>query len=183
MTEHDIQGLIMAALSQHGVVFRCNAGAAKTEDGRLFRGMPPGFSDLLFVGLGYVAFIEAKAPGGRLTDKQRSFLRQMRQLGHPAGVARSVADALNIIRRDADGYPRADETAMMFKSDEENRADRALFVHNLGILLSQTREGITGAYLTDHETVVVTYRDGYTEEINVRADSYLAIIRDVTRKL
>ena len=72
---------------------------------------------------------------------------------------------------------------MMFKSDEENRADRALFVHNLGILLSQTREGITGAYLTDHETVVVTYRDGYTEEINVRADSYLAIIRDVTRKL
>ena len=72
---------------------------------------------------------------------------------------------------------------MMFKSDEENRADRALFVHNLGTLLSQTREGITGAYLTDRETVVVTYRDGYTEEINVRADSYLAIIRDVTRKL
>jgi hypothetical protein len=79
---------------------------------------------------------------------------------------------------------RANEGAMMFASEEEDRADRKLFVQNLGWLLSQTRDGVTGCYLGlhgDDDIVTVCYRGGYTREVNVKADSYAAIIRDVAR--
>ena len=76
---------------------------------------------------------------------------------------------------------RANEGAMMFASEEEDRADRKLFVQNLGWLLSQTRDGVTGCTLDDRDIVTIRYRGGYTREVNVKADSYAAIIRDVAR--
>lgn len=77
----------------------------------------------------------------------------------------------------------ANETKAMFVSDDLALKDRKQFVHNLGELLSQTREGIVGAELNDDEIVTVTYKGGHTVHINVNMDSYLAIVRDVTKYL
>ena len=68
-------------------------------------------------------------------------------------------------------------------NDEDALNDRKLFVRNLGALLAQTREGIVGAELDDHELVTVKYNGGYEAIINVNHDSYLAIIRDVCKAL
>lgn len=62
-------------------------------------------------------------------------------------------------------------------------ADRALFVENLGYLLSQTREGIAGCYLDNDEVVHVQFKGGSERLVNVACDSYMAIIRDVTKQL
>ena len=78
---------------------------------------------------------------------------------------------------------RADETQAMFVSDDKALADRKQFVHNLGELLSQTRERIVGAELDDNEIVTITYKNDHTVKVNVNMDSYLAIIRDVTKHL
>lgn len=77
----------------------------------------------------------------------------------------------------------ANETQAMFVSDDLALKDRKQFVHNLGELLSQTRESIVGAELDDNEIVTVTYTNGHTVAININMDSYLAIIRDVTKNL
>ena len=77
----------------------------------------------------------------------------------------------------------ANETQAMFASDDLALKDRKQFVHNLGELLSQTRERIVGAELDDDEIVTVTSTNGHTVAINVNMDSYLAIVRDVTKNL
>ena len=64
--------------------------------------------------------------------------------------------------------------------------DRRLFVRNLGWLLSQTRCGVVSCELygdQDREYVIVRYDHGGKREIDVTADSYLAIIRDVTKRV
>ena len=101
MTEHDIQSSIRLALSQHGFcVFRANVGKVKMEDGRWFdTGLPKGFSDLFAVRNGQVYFIECKDATGRVRPDQKKFLQTMRErYGCPAGIARSVEDALRIVR-------------------------------------------------------------------------------------
>ena len=77
----------------------------------------------------------------------------------------------------------ANETQAMFVSDDLALKDRKQFVHNLGELLSQTRERIVGAELDDNEIVTVIYTNGHTVAVNVNMDSYLAIVRDVTKNL
>ena len=76
---------------------------------------------------------------------------------------------------------RANETAMMFASAEEDKADRKLFVKNLGWLLSQTREGVERCELDDKEIVTIYFRDGATNKVNVNMDSYTAIVKDVAK--
>ena len=98
MREADIQNTIRMALSKHGIVLRLNNGQFMTKDGREIRsGLPPGTSDLLFIGRGYIAFIEVKTPDGRVSEAQQRFITTMQQYGHRAGIARSVEDALYII--------------------------------------------------------------------------------------
>lgn len=77
----------------------------------------------------------------------------------------------------------ANETMAMFMEKTDAWADRCLFVENLGKLLAQTREDVTGCKLLEGETVVVTFKSGYTKQVNVDCDSYTAIIKDVTRRL
>lgn len=72
------------------------------------------------------------------------------------------------------------ETVAAFMDDADARVDREDFVHNLGVLLSQTREGIIKCELVEDD-VVVTYKGGATTTINTRYDSYMAIIRDVLK--
>lgn len=73
------------------------------------------------------------------------------------------------------------------KANENNPSfynDKELFVHNLGVLLSQTRENIKGCKLVDVNTVMVLYRDtDYTLSVNITADSYTAIVYDVTKRI
>ncbi len=64
--------------------------------------------------------------------------------------------------------------------------DRRLFVRNLGWLLSQTRCGVVSCELygdQDREYVIARYDHGGKREIDVTADSYLTIIKDVTKRV
>lgn len=112
--EQEIQNQIRLALSKSGMVFRTNAGEF-WQGRRVYShefhceiltclrrvdGLPEGFPDLLYIGDGMTAFIEVKAPGGRVREPQERFLQAVKELHHPAGIARSVDDALNIIRRE-----------------------------------------------------------------------------------
>ena len=81
---------------------------------------------------------------------------------------------------------RANESMAMLMDEQDAIHDREIFVHNLGELLSQTRDGVVSCELVDAEKptehVVVTYRNGYTKKIWTHMDSYAAIIRDVASK-
>ena len=51
-------------------------------------------------------------------------------------------------------------------------------------LLSQTREDVVKCELVDRgDTVVITFKGGGTRTVNVHADSYAAIIRDVMKQV
>lgn len=94
VTETDIQNQIRIKLSDYGIVIRQNTGNFLTADGRHVKCGMTGLSDLLFIGDGYVAFIEVKKPKGRVRPEQVKFIEAMRKLGHKAGIARSVEDAI-----------------------------------------------------------------------------------------
>ena len=101
MTEMDILRSIRLALSERGYcVFRINSGKVKMADGRWFEtGVPRGFSDLMAVKNGKAYFIECKTDKGRATAEQLNFIKQMQtRYGCRAGIARSVEDALEIVK-------------------------------------------------------------------------------------
>ena len=81
---------------------------------------------------------------------------------------------------------RANETMAAFMSEKDAIYDREIFVHNLGDLLSQTRDEVVSCELIDAEKpsehVLVTYKGGGTRKIGTYMDSYAAIIRDVARR-
>ena len=95
MNESSLIYEVMQALGKHGAVYRCNSGQFKLSNGKWFRGMSKGFSDILFIRAdGKACFVETKADRGRLTEEQARFLEQMRGLNCIAGVARTVEEAL-----------------------------------------------------------------------------------------
>lgn len=113
-SEHFIQNEIQVALSsEKSCVFRTNAGTfyqgrlvfSKEFNQRVLinlrvvRGLPEGFSDLLFVGEnGDCAFIETKKLTGKAREAQLRFINRMTALGHKAGIARSIEDAEAIVK-------------------------------------------------------------------------------------
>ena len=97
MTETDIQNKIRLALSRYGIVVRLQSGNFELKDGRRIVCGVKGLSDLLFIGKGKVAFIEVKNINGRASKEQLNFIEAMRKLGHRAGIAHSVEEALDII--------------------------------------------------------------------------------------
>ena len=102
MTANDLTNAIMLALSQQGhAVFRGNVGKFKMADGRWFdTGLPRGFSDVFGNRLGDAKafYIEVKAGRDTLKPHQADFLEAMRKRGAIAGVARSIDDALTLLR-------------------------------------------------------------------------------------
>ena len=76
---------------------------------------------------------------------------------------------------------KANEAMAAYMPKDLAFEDRQLFVKNLGELLSQTREEVIKCELDENEIVTVFFKNGYTKKVNVRMDSYLAIIRDVTK--
>ena len=81
---------------------------------------------------------------------------------------------------------RANESMAMFMDEQDAIHDREIFVHNLGELLSQTRDGVVSCELIDAEKptehVLVTYKGGGTRKIGTYMDSYAAIVRDVAQR-
>ena len=127
MNEHDIQNQIRIEISNQrlGVSFRTNVGRAwtgnnirKNADGsitiidpRPFQtGLPEGYSDLTVVvpmvitpemvgqQVAVAGFIEVKNKTRKATPAQLNFIEQMQKIGARAGVARSVEDAIQILR-------------------------------------------------------------------------------------
>ena len=78
---------------------------------------------------------------------------------------------------------KADETSAAFMNDADALEDRKQFVENLGELLSQTREGIESCELNEDEIILIHFRCGAVRMVNVRLDSYAAIIKDVMKKI
>ena len=97
MLESVIQNKIRCELSKYGIVIRMNTGNVQTQSGTYIRCGVKGVSDLLFLGQGYIAWIEVKTLTGKPSPEQIKFINRMRQLGHRAGIARSVEEALEIV--------------------------------------------------------------------------------------
>lgn len=124
MTERRVQNEIRNALADQGLFFRANVGRAWTGDverldastvlirnARPFdTGLPAGFSDLFgarpvtitedMVGRDLAVFsaIEVKGPRGSASMKQERFIDAINGVGGFAGLARSVDEALQILR-------------------------------------------------------------------------------------
>ena len=99
ITEQALQNEIRLKLSKYGIVFRINVGGFYSKDGRYIpSSLPKGFSDLIFVNKGKIAFIEVKVKSNRPTAEQINFIKQMRKIGCNAGVAYSVDEAFDIIK-------------------------------------------------------------------------------------
>ena len=111
--EKNIQADIEIALGKYGRTFRTNAGmfygGKKIHSDyygqdilvnlRYIKGLPEGFSDLLYVGdNGKIAFIECKTLTGKKRKQQEVFINLMKSLGYAAGFVRSVEDALELIK-------------------------------------------------------------------------------------
>lgn len=76
----------------------------------------------------------------------------------------------------------ANETLAMFADEEQAQRDRDLFVQNVGILAAQTRVGVEKIERIrrgNEELAAITYKGGAVRYINIHADSYTAIVRDV----
>jgi hypothetical protein len=100
MNETNIQNQIRCELSKYGICIRLNTGVFQTGDGRYVRSGVPGLPDLLYIGSnGKTVWIEVKTDRGRLSPEQTNFIETLRGMGHTAGVARTVTDALELIGR------------------------------------------------------------------------------------
>ena len=86
----------------------------------------------------------------------------------------------NIITAQTD-IELANEAKAYSGTDEDRLKDKALFVKNLGILLSQANTDVISAELTDNDTMLIRYEAGGTRKINIAADSYWAIIKDAAK--
>jgi hypothetical protein len=112
--ETALQREIMLALSEAGcTVWRNNTGAAHNgrvihksgstvtlADSRMITyGLCVGSADLIGIRPdGRFIAIEVKTPKGRVTSEQERFIFHIQLMGGIAGVARSVDDALTLIR-------------------------------------------------------------------------------------
>ena len=113
MKESNMQKLIMLAVSEKGsIVWRNNTGVLKNEAGIPIRfGLCKGSSDLIgitpvtitpdMVGntVGVFTAIEVKTKTGRASAEQMQFIDAVNAAGGIAGLARSPADALELLPR------------------------------------------------------------------------------------
>lgn len=98
--EKNIQKAVMAELSKYGLVFRTNAGKAKSLVGnRIIQLLPDGFSDLLFLGEnGRCVFIEMKQANGEQRQSQKDFQCAVERLGFEYYIIRSVDEVRGIFQ-------------------------------------------------------------------------------------
>ena len=79
------------------------------------------------------------------------------------------------------------ENNTMFSEDEAViYADRRDFVENVGILASQTREGVDHIeYIKedDIELAKIVFRKRHDKYVNINHDSFSAIVRDIFKNI
>jgi hypothetical protein len=98
MTETDTQRAIVRALAAIGVeAIRVQCGLARGAKGGRMVLAPPGTPDLVCVSP--AGWLEVKAKGGRLSELQERRHREMIRAGARVAVVRSVAGALEVVRR------------------------------------------------------------------------------------
>ena len=76
------------------------------------------------------------------------------------------------------------ESKAMFFDVEGALLDRADFVRNVGALASQTREGVVSIEyapesMNETELAVIHYKNGAIKKVNIRHNSYAAIVREI----
>jgi len=101
MSEANTQRLIMVALSEAGcLIWRNNCGVLKNEAGIPIRfGLCVGSSDLIGITPdGRFLAVEIKTKTGRVRPEQQQFIDAIRRKGGIAGIARSVDDAIALLR-------------------------------------------------------------------------------------
>lgn len=78
---------------------------------------------------------------------------------------------------------KANETISFYENRQSE--DKELFIHNLGWLLSQTRNQVRTCLYYElengDEVATIVFTNGYTVNVNINMDSYLAIIKDVAK--
>ena len=159
MTETDIQNKVRVELSNYGIVVRENTGNFELKDGRRIICGVKGLSDLLFIGYGYVAFIEMKIPGKEASEDQIKFIEKVRSLGHIAGVAHSVEEALELIRINQEPSDMTAEQIDTFARKRE------LLPDNAGLAARNLYHSLVMLYKE--------YRDGIIDEISARKEKQL----------
>ena len=82
-------------------------------------------------------------------------------------------------------YLEVDEyKAWQSESETFKNNDRRDFVHNVGVLASQTREEVSMIKYQPHpERAIIVFNGGSTREVNIFGDSYCAIVRDIFKAL
>lgn len=101
--EAAIQRAIRARLAFHGIVCVAvpNEGRRSVANGRMMKatGLLPGFPDLILLAPGgRVAFLEVKAPAGRVSSAQSEAHAMLERLGHHVAVVRSQDEAVDVLR-------------------------------------------------------------------------------------
>lgn len=110
MSESDLMREIMMAVSKEGAtIWRNNVGMLRDATGRLVKyGVAnPGGADLIGfipiqVGgrmLARFMALEVKLPAGKVTEPQQHFVDLIARQGGISGIPRSVAEAVEIVRR------------------------------------------------------------------------------------
>ena len=74
------------------------SGNFELKDGRRIVCGVKGLPDLLFIGKNKIAFVEVKNVNGKPSKEQLNFISAVHKLGHRAGIAHSVEEALEIIK-------------------------------------------------------------------------------------
>lgn len=80
-------------------------------------------------------------------------------------------------------YMMISENNSLFSDDYRERGD---FVHNVGVLASQTRENvekITYYHCADTEIATIHYTNGATRDVNISCNSWSAIVRDIFKHI
>lgn len=75
---------------------------------------------------------------------------------------------------------------MIEDNDSIIRRDRSRFVHNVGILAAQTREGVDHIeYISedDCELAKIVFKRGHEKYVNINHDSFSAIVRDIFKHI
>ena len=101
MTEEGkLQQKIMVECSKVAALFRVPAGVYKTEHGQYVRVAVKGFPDLCGFRRsdGKAVYIEVKTTTGRIRPEQQHFIDVARRAGALAGIARSVEEAMEVIK-------------------------------------------------------------------------------------
>lgn len=93
-----LQNQIRIALSDHGICIRLNSGVFMTDDCRPVRCGLPGLPDLVYIGPnGKTVWLEVKTADGAVRSNQKRFIARLTEMGHTAGIVRSVDDAMELI--------------------------------------------------------------------------------------